>query len=184
MYPSAPYGFPVEAARPKKPSTLTIASWLGVIVGALSILGPITMIILGRDSILALVESQLTDALGTDIDPEVLAAAVDSAEFDSAYSSLIVKAVIGLIVGAIILVLALVARNGGTGARVGLTIALVIGMCAGSGLQIADLEALPGVSVAIASITPLLSLITIVLLFLPATNKYAASRKTPATPVA
>ena len=177
MNQSAPYGVPGEAASSSKPSTLTTASWLGIVVGVLSILGPITMIIFGKDSILAAVKDQLEAELGPGADPELLAAAADTPDFDSAYSALVTKAVIGLIVGAVVLVLALIARNGATGARIGLAIALVVGMCAGAGLQLADMEALPGMSVGIASITPLLSLVTIVLLFLPATTKYAASRK-------
>jgi hypothetical protein len=177
MNPSAPYGLPDEAVSSKKPSTLTTAGWLAMAVGVLSILGSITMIIMGKDSILAAVKDQLEAELGPGIDPELLAAAANTPEFDSAYSALITKAVIGLIVGVVVLVLALMARNGATGARIGLAIALVVGMCAGAGLQLADMDALPSVSVGIASITPLLSLFTIVLLFLPATNKYAASRK-------
>jgi hypothetical protein len=165
------YGMAVQRRRP---ATLNIGSWLGVGVGLLSILGPVTMIVMGKDSIQAFYESSLVDVLGDDAADLV----GTDADLSNAYRALVVKAVIGLIVGVAILVLALVARGGSTAGRIGLAAALVIGLCAGSGLQLVELDVLPSISVVIAGITPLLSLVAIVLLFLPASNQYAAARKT------
>jgi hypothetical protein len=54
---------------------------------------------------------------------------------------------------------------------------LTLSLCGASGLQIAEYEVLPGASVAVAAVTPLLSLITIILLFLPATTRFSKARK-------
>jgi hypothetical protein len=161
------------AVPSRRPATLNIGSWLGVGVGLLSVLGPVTMIVMGKDSIQAFYESSLVDVLGDDAADLV----GTDADLSNAYRALVVKAVIGLIVGVAILVLALVARGGSTAGRIGLAAALVIGLCAGSGLQLVELDVLPSISVVIAGITPLLSLVAIVLLFLPASNQYAAARK-------
>ena len=69
------------------------------------------------------------------------------------------------------------ARNGSTGLRVGLTIVLVASLGAISGLQLGDRQALPSATVVLAAVVPLLSIVTIVLIFLPATSKYAKARK-------
>jgi hypothetical protein len=174
MAQPATYGFPDETARLPRPATLNIGGWLGVVVGLLSIVGPITMITMGKDSVRALYESTLADLVGADVANQI---GTTDADISDAYNSLVVKAVVGLVIGVAILVLALIARGGSNGARIGLVVALVLGLCAGSGLQLANLDALPSVSVAIAGLTPLLSIITIVLVFLPATNRYVASRK-------
>jgi hypothetical protein len=60
---------------------------------------------------------------------------------------------------------------------VGLTVALVVGMCGASGLTLGDRQVMPSLTILIAVLTPLLSLIAIVALFLPATNRFAAARK-------
>ena len=82
-----------------------------------------------------------------------------------------------IVVGVAILAVALAARNAAMWARITLTVVLVVGMCAGSGLQLGDRSVLPSVSVIAAALTPLLSIAAIVLLFLPATNRYASARK-------
>lgn len=168
MAQPATYGYSDETVRSGRPSTLNIGTWLAVAVGVLSILGPIAMIAMGKDSIQAFIdESPLGDLLGDDV----------TLDLSDAYSALVTKAVVGLVVGAIILVLAFVARSGSTAARACLAAALLIGLCAGSGLQLVEVDVLPSASIAIAAITPLLSVVAIVLLFLPPSNRYAKSRK-------
>ena len=98
-------------------------------------------------------------------------------EIDQAYQTLVVKAYVAIGFGLLILLFAVLARGGGTGARIGLAVALTLGLFGAAGLQIAEYEVLPGASVAAAVVAPLLSLVTIVLLFLPATNRFAAARK-------
>jgi hypothetical protein len=173
---AAPYAPPRPPAPTSKPATLAISFWLSVVVAVLSIAGALIMIFNGKDTIRAYVEKSVSDTLGTTVSPDIINATVGD-ELDTAYNKLVVKAVIGLVVAVLILVFALVARNASTPGRVLLTIALVVGMCAGSGLQLQDMDVNPGATIAIASVTPLLSLIAIVCAFLPATNRYAQARK-------
>lgn len=84
---------------------------------------------------------------------------------------------VAIAIAVVVLILTITARGGSMVARILLTVALVVNMCAGSGLQLGDRAVLPSGSVVIAGLTPLLSLVAIVLLFLPAANRYAAARK-------
>jgi hypothetical protein len=90
---------------------------------------------------------------------------------------LVIKAVVGLVLAGLVLVCALLIRGGSLKARIALTVTLVLGMCGGSGLQLGDADAVPDATVAMAVPSPLLSLVVIVLLFPPATNRYAAARR-------
>ena len=158
-------------AAPARPATLSVAVWGGAAVALLSLVGAILMIAKGKDSI----EAYLEKTAGADLAGLVKDAI--SAELDEAYHRLVIKAGVAIAIAAVVLVLALTARGGAMVARILLAVALVVNMCAGSGLQLADRDVLPSGSVAIAGLTPLLSLVTIVLLFLPANNRYAAARK-------
>ena len=163
-------------APPSRPATLAIAVWGGVLVAVLMIVGAAMMIATGKDTIREYVEKTVRDTLGADVSSDLIQSTVGS-ELDSAYSKLVTKAVVAIVVGVLVLVFALLARNAGMLGRIGLTVTLVIGMCAGSGLQLGEADVLPKVSLVIAGVTPLLSLIAIVLLFLPATNRFAKARK-------
>jgi hypothetical protein len=171
-----PFTPPPPQAPARKPATVAVTMWLSVAVGVLTVVGALIMIFSGKDAIRAYVEKTVSDTLGSDVDPALITATVGS-ELDSAYNKVVVKAVVAIVVAVLILAFALIARNASTGGRVGLTIVLVAGMCAGSGLQLADQDVLPKASIAIAALTPLLSLIAIVCAFLPATNAYAKARK-------
>jgi hypothetical protein len=159
-----------------RPATLAVAVWGSLVVVVLSIVGAAIMIASGKDAIHAYVEAGVRDRLGADVPPDLIESTVGG-ELDSAYHTLVTKAIIGIVLAVLVLVFALVARNAGMVGRVGLTVALVAGMCGGSGLELADADVLPKVSMLMAAVTPLLSLIAIVCLFLPATNRFAKSRK-------
>ena len=177
-WPATPQPFtppPPPLVPARKPVGLVVSVWLGVGVAVLSIAGALVMIFNGKDAIRAYIEKSVSDTLGAGIDPALIDATVGD-ELDTAYHKVVVKAVVAIVVAVLILAFVLVARNGSTGGRVGLTIALVGGMFAGSGWQLADMDVLPSLSVAVASLTPLLSLIAIVGAFLPATIAYAEAR--------
>jgi hypothetical protein len=177
-WPVTPQPFtPPPPMRPvRKPATVAATLWLSVAVGVLTAAGALIMIVSGKDSIRAYVEKSVSDTLGSSVDPALITATVGS-ELDSAYDKLVTKAVVAIVVAVLILAFSVVARNASTGGRVGLTIVLIAGMWAGSGLQLADMDVLPKASIAIAALTPLLSLIAIVCAFLPGTNAYAMARK-------
>lgn len=158
-------GAPTTAA--KRPATLTAAIWGAVLTSLLTLTGALVMIIAGKDSIRAYV----TETVGAD-----LAGLVQEAT-DEAYQTLLVKAGVAIGFGLAVLLFAVLARGGGTGVRVGLAVFLVLGLCGGPGLQLAESDVLPGFSVAVAALTPLISLVTVVLLFLPPSNRYAAARR-------
>jgi hypothetical protein len=171
-WPGSPGPIATPPARPpNRPATLAIAVWGGLLVALLTIIGAVIMIINGKDSIRAYIKDTLGSALGADV--------IDAtgSDIDKPYQTLVTKAVVAIVIAVGIAILALLARNGGLGVRIGLAVALVGGMCGASGLELGDMEVLPKVSVVIAAVTPLLSLIAIVCAFLPPTNRYAKARK-------
>ena len=161
---------------PAKPITVTLTMWLSLAVGVLGLASGIIMITGGRESIRKFVEATFGGMLGSDASADLINSAIAS-ELDDAYHKLVLKAAIGIAASLLITLFAVLARNAASGPRIGLVIALVIGMGAASLLQLGDREVLPSPSVLIAAVTPLLSLIAIILAFLPATKRYATARK-------
>ncbi len=157
---------------PRRPATLTIAVWGGLLVEALTILGAIFMIVNGKDTIRAYVQDTVANALGSDVIESTI-----GDDLDQAYHKLVIKAVVAIVLAVAIGVFALLARKGGLGPRIGLAITLVAGMCGGSGLQLGEMDVLPKASIIVAGVTPLLSLIAIVCAFLPPSNRYGKARK-------
>src|SRR5512139_642735 len=170
------YGAPVAPAKPSRPATLAIGFWLSVVVGVLSILGPIFTIALGKDIVRAYITDGIAAEVGTDVSQDVIDLAIGDG-LDDAYGKLVTKAVIGLVFGVLILGLAFLARNGSLGGRITVAVFLALGMCAVSGLEFIDIDLQPGLTVLTAALTPLLSLVAIVMLFLPASNGYAKAVK-------
>jgi hypothetical protein len=166
-------GFPVAPA--KRPVTLLLAVWGSVAVGILTLVGAIVALVSGKESIRAFAEETVRDLLGADASSELINASI-AAELDNVYGTLQVKAYVAIAVGVLTLVFALLANGGGKGARIGLAVVLGIGLCGGSGLWIADADALPDLTVISAFLSPLLTIAAIVLLFLPPTNRYAAAK--------
>jgi hypothetical protein len=143
---------------------------MAVIVGVLYVLGAAMIFVGGKDSIRAF----LAEETGTSedfIDETV------GTEVDDAYGSLAAKAIVAIVVAAVILVCALLARSGATWARATLAVSLVAAMCAGAGLQVGEADVLPNASFAAAALAPVVSTVVIVLLFLPASNRYARARR-------
>jgi hypothetical protein len=161
-----------SAGRPSRPVTLAIAVWGGFLVAALMIIGAAFIILNGKDTIRAYVQDTVGNALGADVIESTI-----GQDLDQAYHKLVIKAVVAIVLGVAIGVFALLARNGGLGPRIGLAITLFAGMCGGSGLQLGEMDILPKASIIVAGVTPLLSLIAIICVFLPPTNRYAKARK-------
>ena len=80
---------------------------------------------------------------------------------------------IGIVLGVIVAAFALLARAG----SILLTVALAAGWCGVSGLQLGEAEVLPTRSIAATGLVPPLSLVGIVLLYLPPTNRHVKARK-------
>jgi hypothetical protein len=161
-----------SAQRPSRPVTLNIAVFGALLVETLMILGAVFMIVNGKDTIRAYVQDTVGNALGSDVIESTI-----GDDLDQAYHKLVIKAVVAIVLAVAIGVFALLARKGGLGPRIGLAIALVAGLCGGSGLQLGETDVLPKASIIVAGVTPLLSLIVIVCAFLPPSNRYGKARK-------
>jgi hypothetical protein len=164
-------GAPTTTAPTKRPATLSAAVWGAVLTSLLTFAGALVMITAGKDSIREFVAVTAGPDLAGAL--EEAAAAV----IDEAYQTLLVKAGVAIAFALLVLLFAVLARSGRTGVRVGLAIALVLCLCASTGLQLAESDVLPGFSVLVVSVTPLIALVTVVLLFLPPSNRYAAARR-------
>jgi len=174
--PAMPVAGGPAAGPLKRPATLAAATWLALATGVLGLIGGIVMITGGRASIAKFAQQTASDVLGSDSSSDIVNGIMGAA-VDAAYHTLVAKAVVGIVVALLIVLFGVLARNGSTGLRVGLTIVLVAGLGAISGLQLGDRQALPRATVVLAAVVPLLSIVTIVLIFLPATSKYAKARK-------
>jgi len=171
-YPDSAMHPGAAPAVPAKPITVVLTMWLSLAVGLLGLIGGIIMITGGRESIRTFVESMF----GSSTAGSELVSTAISAELDDAYGKLVIKAGIGIVASLLVVLFAFLARNAASGPRVGLVFILIIGMGAASGLQLGDREVLPSASVVIAAITPLVSLIAIIMALLPASKRYANAR--------
>jgi hypothetical protein len=165
----------VAAGRPTppatRPATLSAAVWGAILTSLLTLAGALVMITSGKDSI----REYIVATAGPDLAGAVQEAT--AAVVDEAYGTVQAKAGVAIVFGLLVLLFAVLARSGRTGVRIGLVVALVLCLGASTGLQLAESDVLPGFSVLVASLTPLISLVTVVLLFLPASNRYAAARR-------
>jgi FtsH-binding integral membrane protein len=161
------YGQPVAA--PSRPMTATLAFYAALVAGLFTIIGAVLLIVNAKDT----AKQAAADLLG--VDPSELGSDFQS-DLDSAASTLVVRGILGLISGALVVAIALAMRNAALWARIVETVLLVGGLCA-NGLVVRDVA--PAATKALDIAAVLLSLVAVVLMFLPATNKFAAARKRP-----
>jgi hypothetical protein len=158
--PPAPPTAPVS-----RPTILTAG--IGAAIGAalLTIVAQVLALAGGKDALADAVAKEL----GISVDPNGLLGPA----LDEAYSTIQTRAYAGIVVAVVIAVLALLARNAGTGPRVAAAIMLAIGAI----LMIRSVtDAFPGGAKAVGTVSIILAPIAIVLLFLPAVNQYKAAR--------
>ena len=167
----APIGFqqggpPAPATRP---TVLTVAVAGGVLVGVLNILAAVLVMTTGRDAVGKATERILGDSLDL-VSPEVQQKAIDEA-----YSALMLKAWVALVPAALVVLFALLSLGATTWARVVLAVFLVGGIC-GAAPTIAETEIIPSGIAAVQIVAALLSVVVVVLLFLPPVNRFAKAR--------
>ena len=167
--PAMPVAGGPAAGPLKRPATLAAATWLALATGVLGLIGGIVMITGGRASIAKFAQQTASDVLGSDSSSDIVNGIMGAA-VDAAYHTLVAKAVVGIVVALLIVLFGVLARNGSTGLR-------VIAHDADADRDLGDRQALPSATVVLAAVVPLLSIVTIVLIFLPATSKYAKARK-------
>jgi hypothetical protein len=159
-------GWPASQAdrEIRRPGALT-AAVVVCTLGALSAL--ISAVITFADG-----RSLLTSSLG--LGPAD-AGSLASSVLDAAYNTIKSRAIIGLAAVVIILALAIAARGGRTGVRVGLTIMLPLAAAAWI-LNVVD-SGVPGLIGGPDGVAVVLAVIALVLVWLPANNRYARERK-------
>jgi len=160
-------GFPPAPAT--RPILLTVAVAGGVLVGVLNILAAVLVMTTGRDAVGKATERILGDTLDL-VSPEVQQKAIDEA-----YSALMLKAWVALVPAALVVVFALLSLGAATWARVVLAVFLVGGIC-GAAPTIAETEIIPSGIAAVQIVAALLSVVVVVLLFLPPVNRFAKAR--------
>lgn len=158
-------GWPASQAdhEIRRPSTLTAAVLVSSLAAFCAFVSALITFTDGR--------SLLSSSLGLPGDAGSLASTV----LDAAYSTIKSRAIIGLVAAVIIVVLAIAARGGRTGVRVGLTITLPLAAVAWI-LNAAD-SGVPGLIGGPDGVAVLLAVIALVLVWLPANNRYARERK-------
>lgn len=164
--PQQQAGWPASQAdhEIRRPSTLTAA----VLVSALGALSAfISALITFADG-----RSLLSSSLG--LGPADAGSLANSV-LDAAYNTIKSRAIIGLVAVVIILALAIAARGGRTGVRVGLTIMLPLAAVAWI-LNAVD-SGVPGLIGGPDGVAVVLAVIALVLVWLPANNRYARERK-------
>lgn len=157
-------GWPAaQADEMRRPSTLTAAV---VVSGLGALCALVSAVITFTDG-----RSLLSSSLGLGPGDGSLGNSV----LDAAYSTLKARAVLGLVAVVIVMVLALAARSGRTGVRVGLTVVLPLAAVAWI-LNAAD-SGVPATIGGPDGAAALLAVIALVLVWLPANNRYARERK-------
>ena len=100
-----------------------------------------------------------------------------NAVIDAAYSTLQSRAILAVVMFFLVGAIAFLARNGRTGARIGLTVALLVAV----GIWLTNVRdgGVPGPIRALDGAAMLFGLAAIVLAWLPATQRFAAHGKAP-----
>ena len=150
-----------------RPSTLTFGYFAGLGAGLSSIVGAL-LLITGAHQVAE--DTTASIVSGTSLEGSEAVQGL----IDDAADTLVVRGTIGLIVGALVVLLALAARNGARSARIGLTLALLCGVGINA-IVVGDVA--PGASKALDVISMLLSVVVVIAIFLPSTNRYAKARR-------
>jgi hypothetical protein len=152
----------------KKPGLVTASVAVAALSAFLVIISQVISLATGKD----LLKDSLRDALGASAAD--LAGQLFQAELDDAYGTLKSRAILGIIGALLVLLFAFLARKASIGARVTLALMLLIT----AGLTIVSVrDIFPSAGKAMGGAAIALSVVAIVLLFLPAVNQYERTRK-------
>ncbi len=164
-YPPQPMA-PPPVPPLTRPATLTLGFAGALLAGLLSALGAVLLIVDAHQLALQTVN----DIVPTDSGLGDLA----NAAADDAANTLVIRGVTGLVSAVLVLAVALAVRNGRLWARIVLTVLLLGGLCA-NGLIVRDVS--PAATKALDYAAIGLALLSVVVLFLPSTNRYAKARR-------
>jgi hypothetical protein len=163
-------GGPVQSAS--RPGVLTSAVAASVLAALLVIVSQIMSIATGE----SLIQDALREQAGSAAAD--LANSVFQAEIADAYSTLQSRAILGIVFASLVLLFAALALRGGLGARITLAVVLVL-MAGVTIISVGDI--FPAFGKAAGTVAILLAPVAIVLLFLPAANRYSRARKAART---
>lgn len=159
-------GYDTYTPRPlARPLTLTLGFFGALLAGLASAVGAVLLIADAHE----LARQTAAGILPTDGSLDELA----SAAIDDAANTLVFRGILGLVSAVLVLAVALAVRNGRLWARIVLTVLLLGGLCA-NGIAVRDVT--PGVTKLLDVAAILVSVLVVVLLFLPPTNRYAKAR--------
>ncbi len=168
----ATYGNPSFAAPARTVATRPMTATLGYLgalaAGVFSIIGAVLLMVDAKE----LATRTTADVLGTD--PTGAGDDLVQGVIDDAAHTLVVRGILCLVFGALIVVFALAARQAALWARILLILVLLGGV--GADLIVAR-DVAPAATKALDVIAIIVSLVVIVLTFLPATNRFGAARK-------
>jgi hypothetical protein len=155
-------------APPARPATLTLGFVGALLAGVLSALGAILLIAKAHELAQQTVDSIVPSDSGLG---DLAKAAVDDAA-----ATLVSRGVVGLVSAILVIAIALAVRNAALWARIVLTVLLFGGLFAN---LIAIRDVTPGATKALDLAAIGISILVVVLLFLPPTNRYAKARRAP-----
>jgi hypothetical protein len=161
-------GAPIAPTGPvARPTALNVGVLLALGAAVLTILAQVLAIAGGKD---ALRDKVLEEFPGL---AAVGPAAMDLA-LDEAMDTIKTRAILGIVVAIVVAALALAAR----GASKGLRITLAFFLMAGVALMLRSVtDVFPGAAIAIGVLAMLLAPVAVIVILLPAVDKYRAARK-------
>ncbi|GIJ44295.1 hypothetical protein Val02_11810 [Virgisporangium aliadipatigenens] len=170
-YPStSPPAYATPAAPPSRPGVLTAAFFAGVASALFTLIGAVLLIVSAQDLAQETADKELAEV---GLDSSAGGAIVQQA-IDDAATTLSIRGYSGVFSAVLTLAFVLAARNGALWARIVATLFLVGSWCA-NGLVMFDVA--PTATIALDGLAIVLSLVAVVLFFLPAVNRYAAARR-------
>jgi hypothetical protein len=118
-------------------------------------------------------KSMLENSIG--LHPTGSAASLVSSLIDAAYKTLQTRAILAVVIALVLLALAFAVRGGGTGVRIGLTVALL----AAAVIWLPNIRdsGVPGAIRGLDDVAELFSLAAIVVAWMPANGRFARDRK-------
>jgi hypothetical protein len=155
-----------RAPAPQRPGLLLAAALGGVLVAAMTVIAQVLALTGGKAAIEDTARSELGAGAGT-------FAALLQAAVDEAYQTLQARAGVGFIVAAMVLLLALLVIRGQLWARISLAVFLVFDALLMT-LSVSDV--FPRAGKVIGTLSILLAILVLVLLFMPPIGRYNRAR--------
>jgi hypothetical protein len=158
------------AVRPvDRPTSLTVGYFAALLASLSSLGGAVALMVSAKE----LANKVATDVVGTDA-AGVLGSSYVTEALEAAAHTLVVRGMVGLVAAMLLLGFALLARNGALWARITLIVMLLVAL-ATNALAVRDV--VPPISKVLDLVAILSCLVAASLVVLPASGRYAKTRK-------